>query len=149
MTFLSVVLAIIIISGLIAYLRSAQPRDSQAFDQPKDRTSVPTLDQEFVASHWREIGQMMSAGGAGLKSSLIEADKLLDYVMQAKGFKGEDMGSRLKSNGSKFSDLNGVWSAHKLRNQYAHEVAIDVVPSQVHAAVEKLGQGLRDLGVKL
>jgi hypothetical protein len=69
--------------------------------------------------------------------------------MIAQGFKGKTMGDRLKSGGNNFSDLNAIWSAHKLRNHIAHEVAIDIVPTQIKGAVEKLGQGIKDLGVSL
>lgn len=152
MTFVSMILAVVVIGGLLAYMSNASSSrdhgsDQDAFKEPADGAVQPTLDTEFVVRHWAEIQQMMKAGGAGLKNALIEADKLLDYVMQAKGFHGETMGERLKSGGSKFSDLNSIWAAHKLRNQYAHEVHIDVVPREVEQAVAKLGQGLRDLGV--
>ena len=151
MTFVSMILAVLVISGLMIYRRNEQGPGQSAKPLGDDPSNLPapTLDREFVAQHWREIGHMMSAGGAGLKSALIEADKLLDYVMQAKGFKGENMGDRLKQNGSQFSDLNGIWSAHKLRNRYAHEVHIDVVPREVETAVRQLGTGIKDLGVQL
>lgn len=151
MSFLSMVLALIIIGGLLTYMRAStsQAGERRGVAQPASSSAQPTLDTDFVVRHWQEIQAMMGTGGAGLRNALIEADKLLDYVMQAKGFGGGDMGGRLKLNGHKFSDLNGVWSAHKLRNRYAHEVAIDVVPAQVHDAVRQLGQGIRDLGVNL
>ncbi len=151
MTFLSMILAVVVIGGLLAYMSNAsggRSRDKATFDDSPD-SPQPTLDTEFVTRHWTEIQQMMKSGGSGLKNALIEADKLLDHVMQAKGFHGDTMGERLKSGGSKFSDLNGIWAAHKLRNQYAHEVHIDVVPREVEQAVAKLGQGLRDLGVSV
>jgi transposase len=102
-----------------------------------------------VHQRWAEIQAMQTQGGAGLRNALLEADKLLDYIMQAKGFQGDTMGDRLKLNGDRFSDLNGIWTAHKLRNQIAHEVAIDIVKSQVEDAVRKLGRGIQDLGVTL
>jgi len=92
---------------------------------------------------------MMKSGGSGLKNALSEADKLLDYVMQGRGLKGENMGDRLKLNGKQFSNLNAVWSAHKLRNRYAHEVHIDVVPREVEVAIASLGQGIKDLDIRL
>lgn len=154
MTFFSMVMAFVVIGSLLVVMR-AQKESSQVSMRPKnDFQTDPgeqkkVLDPEFVRTHWNEIQVMMKVGGAGMKNALIEADKLLDYVMIARGFAGEDMGGRLKLNGSKFSDLNGVWAAHKLRNQYAHEVHIDVVPREVERAVDRLGQGIRDLGVPL
>lgn len=154
MNFISMVLAVAVIGGLLSYMNSSTKKDKPSnkagdFDPTAQKSAQPVLDTEFVQRHWTEIHQMMKSGGAGLKSALIEADKLLDYVMQAKGLKGDTMGDRLKLNGKKFSDLNGIWSAHKLRNQYVHDVHIDVVPREVEQAVARLGQGMKDLGIVL
>ncbi len=109
----------------------------------------PTFDLSIVAPKWTEIQAMKKNGPSGLRNALMEADKLLDYTMQAKGFSGTTMGERLKSGGSAFSNLNDIWNAHKLRNVMAHEVAHDMVPSQIEHAIDDLGRGLRDLGVQL
>lgn len=150
MTFVSLILATFVIGGLLVYMRGQNPKARQADEfAPTDHSSQPALDLGLVHQRWGEIQAMQSQGGAGLRNSLLEADKLLDYVMQAKSFRGENMGDRLKLNGDRFSDLNGIWTAHKLRNQIAHEVAIDVVKPQVEDAVRKLGRGIQDLGVTL
>lgn len=150
MTFFSVVLAFIVIGALLAYSQGMSGSKKPKFsDRGDSEPSKPTLDPEFIKSHWSEIQQMMTIGPTGMKNALMEADKLLDHVMIARGFKGETMGDRLKSGGSNFSDLNAIWSAHKLRNHIAHEVAIDIVPNQIKDAVDKLGRGIKDLGVSL
>lgn len=148
MTFVSVVLAILVIGALIAYKQgstASRPKRDSSYE-PDSR---PTLDPAFVRTHWLEIQQMMTVGPSGLKNALMEADKLLDHVMIAKGFHGNTMGDRLKSGGQSFSDLNAIWSAHKLRNHIAHEVGVDIVPSQIKDAVAKLGRGIQDLGIAL
>lgn len=148
MTFVSVVLAILVLGALIAYKQNSSASKSKNTGkyEPESR---PVLDPTFVRTHWMEIQQMMTAGPSGLKNALMEADKLLDHVMIAKGFRGNSMGDRLKSGGQAFSDLNAIWSAHKLRNHVAHEVAIDIVPSQIKDAVDKLGRGIKDLGISI
>jgi hypothetical protein len=150
MTFVSVILAVIVIGGLLAYLRSTDSQGKRNADfEPADNPIRPTLDAELVMRRWTEITQMQAQGGMGLKNALMEADKLLDYVMQAKGFTGETMGERLKRHGDRFGDLNGVWAAHKLRNQIAHDVHVDIVKPQVTNAIATLGRAISDLGVKL
>ena len=112
---------------------------------------LSALDELAAAVEDDDIVVLAFAGHGSQVTDLEreEADKLLDYIMQAKGFQGDTMGDRLKLNGDRFSDLNGIWTAHKLRNQIAHEVAIDIVKSQVEDAVRKLGRGIQDLGVTL
>lgn len=151
MTFVSVILAVIVIGGLLAYMRKG---DTSRLSHDNnnivgDNPIRPTLDAELVRQRWVEISHMQGQGGMGLKNALMEADKLLDYVMRAQGFTGETMGDRLKHHGDRFSDLNGVWSAHKLRNQVAHDVHVDIVKPQVTNAIAALGRAISDLGVKL
>lgn len=149
MTFVSIILATLVISGLMIYMRNQSAPDKLRSSEPDRQPQRQALDLELVHQRWREIMGMQSQGGVGLKNSLLEADKLLDYVMRGKGFAGENMGDRLKLQGNRFSDLNGVWTAHKLRNQLAHEVDIDIVKPQIEDAVRKLKRGIEDLGVSL
>lgn len=150
MTFVSVILAVLVIGGLLMYMRKGSGgRSSQQNFSTADNPIRPTLDAELVRQRWTEIAHMQGQGAMGLKNALMEADKLLDYVMQAQGFTGENMGERLKRHGDRFSDLNGVWAAHKLRNQVAHDIHVDIVKPQVTNAIASLGRGISDLGVKL
>lgn len=78
--------------------------------------------------------------------SIIEADKLLDKAMTEFGFVGKTMGERLKHSGQKFSELNKVWSAHKLRNAIAHEPNFEISFQQAQNALATYKQALKDLG---
>lgn len=108
----------------------------------------PTLDLELVKNRWADIAAQQKSP-SGLKNALIEADKLLDYVLRGRGYRGTTMAERLKNAESNFSRREAIWRAHKLRNTMVHEVGFDLVPQQVEHAVTDLGQGIRDLGVKL
>jgi hypothetical protein len=108
--------------------------------------SIRSLDKTELATRWATILATSNSGAAGLKSSINEADKLLDHVMRQQGANGDTMGERLKSFGSRFSDRNGIWRAHKLRNVLAHEVGFDLVPSQAKEALRDFERGLKDLG---
>lgn len=152
LSLISFLLALIVISSLIVILLKgrAQPiRKSFKPEKNSNQENSKVLDQGLVQAKWAEIKTMQNSGPSGLKAALIDADKLLDYCMIGKGFAGETMGDRLKSEGSRFNNLNAVWSAHKLRNQIAHEVEHDLVPEQIKRAINDLGLAIRDLGIKL
>ncbi len=79
-------------------------------------------------------------------TTIIEADKLLDKALIEMGAPGKTMGDRLKRRGDKFSNLNSVWRAHKLRNAIAHEAGFEVGYKQALNAIEIYKQALKDLG---
>ena len=79
-------------------------------------------------------------------TSIINCDKLLDKAMIEMGVPGKTMGDRLKRAGGKFTNLNAVWRAHKLRNAIAHESDIEVSYKQVYNALQVYRQALKDLG---
>lgn len=149
---LSIIMAILVCGGLLLYmaLTSSKKSASKGYYEPKYSANRPALDGPMIKSRWVEITAMQNSP-SGMKSALMEADKLLDHVMQAKGFAGDTMGERLQSSTAKtaYSNLNAIWAAHKLRNQMAHEVNHDFVPQVTQKAIADLGQGIRDLGVSL
>lgn len=80
-------------------------------------------------------------------AAVINADKLLDRALCEMGVPGKTMGDRMKKVGKeKFSQLNAVWYAHKLRNQIAHEHGFSVDYNQAKHALATYKQALKDLG---
>ena len=77
---------------------------------------------------------------------IIEADKLLDKALMEMGVPGKTMGDRLKRSGNKFTDINAVWRAHKLRNAIAHETDLEIGYKQASNALVIYKQALKDLG---
>lgn len=99
---------------------------------------------QYIKAHWiRTIGSF----DAHPKQGIMDADKLLDYALERKGFVGT-LGEKLKKAGSRFSNLNEIWQAHKLRNQIAHELG-DINLNHAHTALKFFKNGLNDLGAGL
>jgi len=157
MTYISMLAALVVITALLYFLlkqKALTGGKKRRFDGPKPILSSSDennagLNIELVKNKWLDITAMQSSGPAGVKNGLIEADKLLDYVMIQKGYTGNSMGDRLKSGGSAFGDLNSIWDAHKLRNRMAHDISHDMVPAEFKKAIASLGQGIKDLGVRI
>ena len=83
---------------------------------------------------------------ATFMTTVIEADKLLDKAMIEMGVPGKTMGDRLKRAGDRFSNINAVWRAHKLRNALAHESDLEISYKQAFNALAVYKQALKDLG---
>ena len=76
------------------------------------------------------------------KSALLELDKLLEYTLQNKFNSRDSLGSILKSKANKFdkTDLNEIWTAHKLRNSLAHNIDFQASRSELDSAVRVLNR---------
>lgn len=99
---------------------------------------------QYIRAHWIRI---IDSFDSHSKQGIMDADKLLDYALAKRGFVGT-LGEKLKKAGSRFSDLNGVWQAHKLRNQIAHELK-DINIVEARRALKFFRKGLNDLGANL
>lgn len=103
------------------------------------------LNQEEFRSKWLEIEGSLSSDTGSQHLAVLNADKLLDRALKARGYKGETMGDRLKSARANLSNNNAVWAAHKLRNQIAHE-DVSIKPQTVRQALGAFKKALKDLG---
>jgi len=80
---------------------------------------------------------------------ILEADKLLDFVLKKSGYTQPSLGEKLKKAGSRFSDLSGLWGAHKLRNRIAHEVNFQLNNKETNLALRQFARAFEDLGVNI
>lgn len=103
------------------------------------------LDRAKFAKRWQEVTSLMEGGVTGQKMAVIEADKLLDQALKAKGVAGETMGDRLKSAGAILGDQDSVWQAHRLRNRLVHEET-KINKRQAARALRSINRSLKKLG---
>ena len=106
------------------------------------RFNVETYQTKFLAIE----NKLKQENPATYVTTIIDSDKLLDKAMIEMGVPGKTMGDRLKKAGGKFTDLNRVWRAHKLRNAIAHESDTEVTYKQASNALAIYKQALKDLG---
>lgn len=77
---------------------------------------------------------------------IVEADKILDEALKMLGYQGT-LGEKMKKAGPRFSDLNGLWRAHKLRNTLVHDLQAKPSDGDISAAMRGFERGLKDLGM--
>lgn len=129
------VLAVVFGIWLVAYRHRTLPRRLSADDKG------------FVHVRWHEIEQQVKRGGpAHLRQSIIQADNLVDYCLKKLGVSGDTLGERLRSGRSRFSDYDGIWRAHKTRNQVVHEADKELLSFEVKQMLAKFERALKDLG---
>jgi hypothetical protein len=104
-----------------------------------------TLDRELFKKRWQEIYRLLGTGD-GQSLSIIEADKLLDKALIDLRIKGKTLGERMVSAQNKFSNVDHVWRAHKLRNKMVHESGFKPKPVDIKDALLGFRTALKDLG---
>ena len=67
------------------------------------------------------VDQSNSANPADWRQAIIDADVMLEELLQAQNYHGDGVGELLKAvDKSDFLTLDAAWDAHKVRNQIAH-----------------------------
>ncbi len=68
------------------------------------------------------LSHLFSQHQSDWKLAVIEADSMLEDLLNQLGFKGESLGDKLKSaTQDKFKSLTSAWEVHTIRNRIAHE----------------------------
>ncbi len=105
------------------------------------------LDVEKYRTRWLGIENQLDRNNtAHIPMIVLEADKLLDQALRERGVKGETMGERMKVAKDTWRHANAIWTAHKLRNQIAHESGITVSYDDARRALGAFKQALKDVG---
>lgn len=106
-----------------------------------------SLNKEQYQQDWLKIENGLNPqNNASYQFAILSADKLLDKAMKESGIPGETMGERLKNSKNKFQDIDKVWTAHKLRNQIAHEVHGDINIKVARRMLKIYKNALKDIG---
>lgn len=130
-----IIIAIIIVGVLVFIAISLSASKPHAFDK-----------QEYQA-RWLAIENAYNPKNPSSASmTILNADKLLDQAMIEMGIPGKTMGDRLKKVNTRLSQLDAVWSMHKIRNQIAHEPDYHLSSAESSRALKIYKQALKDLG---
>ena len=75
---------------------------------------------------------------------ILEAEKVLDQALTTLTFSGT-FGEKLTKAGPRFSDVQAIWRAHKLRNRIAHEMNVTLGSQEVTQAIGAFKKGVGEL----
>lgn len=111
------------------------------------KSSKRIIDMEIVHEKWQGVELMMREGGpVNYRQAIMEGDKIVDMVLRSR-VEGETMGDRLKSAHNLFTrhTYDQLWTAHKIRNQVAHEADFEGLSSDARLAVRNFEKALKEL----
>jgi hypothetical protein len=106
-----------------------------------------SLDVEKYRTRWMTIEQQLKRDETtSYPMCVMNADTLVDQALKDKGVSGTTMAERMKQMQQKWTNANAIWSAHKLRNQIAHEPDFRVDYDGARRALAAFKQALKDVG---
>ena len=80
------------------------------------------------------------------KLAIIEADGLLNEILERMGYKGETLGERLKQlSQAQLSNIEELWEAHKTRNNIVHDPDYRLSLDEARRALEIYEKALQNL----
>ncbi|MSU76008.1 hypothetical protein EXS54_00855 [Patescibacteria group bacterium] len=120
-----------------------------AIDRHRRRVRfIPAEEKAYAHVRWHEVEKMVQKGGpSNLQQAVVEGDKLVDHCLKHLGIPGDSMGERLRNSKDRFTDYDGLWKAHKVRNQVVHESRKELLSFETKQAIGRFKQALTDLGV--
>lgn len=138
----------VVLTFLIAYLlkvsswwKSLYGKDLEEF-----RTYKAFGTQAFIR-RWRKITRLLkTATPSEVKLALIEADSLLEEVLERMGYTAPTLGERLKQlKPDDIPNLDALWEAHRIRNNIVHDPDYRLPLGQAKKAINAYEQAFKGL----
>lgn len=123
---LSWLISALLLFGLIyAYIRHEQLGLVAAEILKRQEEAFRTLHRKDVKNlRWKDVMKHIGSDRPGdWKLAIIEADIVLEELLNTLGYVGSSVGDKLKNAPTSFSTLEHAWRAHNVRNRIAHQGA--------------------------
>lgn len=98
---------------------------------PGSGVNAPPILSEVNPKWLKVLEHIRSDSAADWKLAILEADIMLDAMLEKMGYPGQTIGEKLKLvEKSDFDTIDYAWEAHKIRNSIAHEGSDFVVTKE-------------------
>jgi hypothetical protein len=126
-TGISIVAVVIFLIGIIyavERLKQIRRKEEEIYDTKVEPAYDATaVNDPALASRWDNVVKHIESENENdWKQAIIEADIILDEILNKLGYKGESIGEKLRRvEPADMKSLNDAWEAHKVRNAIAHD----------------------------
>jgi len=140
--------AVCLAGAVYAVIRLSQIRGAQ-------RRELKALAHQAISGEdtenerWQEVLSYAASDDEELwRLAVIEADVMLDDMLEAAGYPQDELGAKLRNvERSDFRTIDQAWEAHKLRNVIAHEgSSYNLTKREVQQAMEQYRQVFNEFG---
>lgn len=121
--FLSVFLSLVFLVAGIAIAFMHEKAELDLIKEISTPPADPTPEKKSHIKEWQRILDHLGSNNENdWRLAILEADILLEDMLDSIGAHGDTIGDKLKSLDEKaFPLLDQAWDAHRVRNQIAHE----------------------------
>jgi hypothetical protein len=123
--------------------------EEYAQQQKEKEEKSHATDAVSTNPRWIQVlAYLFSQHASDWKLAIIEADSMLDSLLDQLGFRGETLADKLKSaDQDKMKSLSSAWEVHTIRNRIAHEgVAFEVSQREAKRVIALYEQIFREYG---
>ncbi|MHB1118020.1 MAG: hypothetical protein ACYCZ7_00610 [Minisyncoccota bacterium] len=143
------ILALVFFAGIVWISLRARDVHHKVHDQYAP-LPVEEVETSGYGIQWQVVlDHASSENPAEWKLAVLEADNMLDEILEDQGYFGDTVADKLKAmSPERITAYDELWEAHKLRNQIAHEGAatMEISKKSVRDAIEGFEKAFKDLG---
>ncbi len=116
------------------------------FQQSDDMVALRPAKAVTTQNRWKKIMDKAKSGQErDYKFAIIEADDFLQQLLESKGFKGDDFGALVRSAKKNVSNVDGLVSAHELRNSIVYDSDYKLDNEDAQRALAEFEKAVRNL----
>ena len=129
MKIISILISVLSVIGIVILVRALTKinKAQNEIYRPKivSEGGVVESEEQPKNRRWEKVVEHMNSENPNdWKFAILEADIILDELLDFMGYRGETVADKLKLvESGDFDNLDAAWEAHKVRNQIAHEGA--------------------------
>ena len=124
---ISIILAVFFLFGIVycvEQLKIIRKKEHDLYDlKVEEAYETAVKGDATLAKRWESIQRHIESDNENdWRQAIMEADIILDDLLNKMEYKGDSIGEKLKRvEKADFATLDDAWEAHKVRNQIAHE----------------------------
>lgn len=144
---ISAVISILLLVAVVYLIIKIRKSFKQSLEMVMQSIEPLEVPKKRILKQWEGIeAKLESDNESDYKMAVIEADKILDDLLVRMGYKGDDMGERLKQiTPAQMANIQEVWAAHKVRNRLAHEPDFRLRRDDARRAIDAYERAFEDL----
>lgn len=121
---ISMFISLLLSTAIIyCFIRIRQVRHMERLKFEAAAYTVKAKDIPKTQLRWNRIMEQVDSGNPqSWRLSILEADIMLNELLDLRGYKGETISDKMKQvDRASFNTIDQAWEAHKVRNRIAHE----------------------------